>query len=214
MQKPAMRDDRDQAAQRINPDTITIGPHLRAARERAKLTVRELARRTGLSASLISQVENGKVLPSLATLFRLTNELDAPLNAAVFGESSRGSQGGGAAGGSERIVRSGTGERIKLQTGVEWERLTGTTDAKADFLKVTYPAGASSCEAGQQMRHNGREYGYVLSGVLRVTIGFEEHQLGPGDAIAFDSTLPHRLETIGDEPAEAIWLVTGRNEPV
>jgi mannose-6-phosphate isomerase-like protein (cupin superfamily) len=62
------------------------------------------------------------------------------------------------------------------------------------------------------MRHMGREYGLVLSGRLRVTIGFdEEHELGPGDSIAFESSRPHRLENAGSEPVEAIWFVVGRS---
>jgi quercetin dioxygenase-like cupin family protein len=60
------------------------------------------------------------------------------------------------------------------------------------------------------VRHSGREYGYVLSGRLHVTIGFETHELGPGDSISFDSTMPHRLFNSDDEPAEAIWFVVGR----
>jgi len=50
----------------------------------------------------------------------------------------------------------------------------------------------------------------VLSGRLGVRIGFDEYGLGPGDAISFDSSSPHRLWTLGDEPAEAIWVVVGR----
>ena len=62
------------------------------------------------------------------------------------------------------------------------------------------------------MRHMGREYGLVLSGRLRVIIGFdEEHELGPGDSIAFESSRPHRLENAGSEPVEAIWFVVGRS---
>ena len=41
-------------------------------------------------------------------------------------------------------------------------------------------------------------------------IGFETYELGPGDSISFESTMPHRLFTLGDEPAEAIWFVVGR----
>ena len=52
----------------------------------------------------------------------------------------------------------------------------------------------------------------MLSGRLRVTIGFdEEHELGPGDSIAFESSRPHRLENAGAEPVEAIWFVVGRS---
>ena len=60
------------------------------------------------------------------------------------------------------------------------------------------------------MRHGGKEYGYVTGGRLGVQVGFERYDLGPGDSISFDSSSPHRLWTIGDEPAEAIWVVVGR----
>lgn len=187
-----------------------IGPQLRLAREQAGLSLREVARRTGLSPSLVSQVENGRVLPSLATLFKLTNELGSRVNTMIFGESAVSAPDLAANETGTRVVRCGAGERIRLNSGVEWERLTPTADTEADFLHVTYAPGGSSCEGVELMRHNGYEYGHILSGTLKVTIGFEAHVLGPGDSISFESTLPHRLETVGDTPVEAIWLVTGR----
>jgi quercetin dioxygenase-like cupin family protein len=59
------------------------------------------------------------------------------------------------------------------------------------------------------MRHPGAEYGYVLSGRLGVQLGFERHELGPGDSIAFDATMPHRLWNLGDEAVHGIWFVVG-----
>ena len=47
------------------------------------------------------------------------------------------------------------------------------------------------------MRHSGREFGLVLSGTLSVTVGFDDHVLGPGDSITFQSTTPHRLRNDG-----------------
>ena len=49
-----------------------------------------------------------------------------------------------------------------------------------------------------------------MSGQLGIRIGFDEHALGPGDSISFDSSSPHRLWAIGDEPVTAIWFVVGR----
>jgi mannose-6-phosphate isomerase-like protein (cupin superfamily) len=60
------------------------------------------------------------------------------------------------------------------------------------------------------MRHHGHEYGVVLSGRLGATLGAAAYELGPGDAIASDSAVPHRFWTIGDEPATAVWIVVGR----
>ena len=58
-------------------------------------------------------------------------------------------------------------------------------------------------------RHSGREWGYVLEGTLNLTIGFDEHVLGSGDSVAFDSTVPHRLHNEGTEEVRAIWYVLG-----
>jgi mannose-6-phosphate isomerase-like protein (cupin superfamily) len=60
------------------------------------------------------------------------------------------------------------------------------------------------------MTHGGKEYGYVSSGTLGVRVGFDEYELGPGDSIAFHSSSPHRLWSIGDEPVHAVWVVIGR----
>jgi mannose-6-phosphate isomerase-like protein (cupin superfamily) len=50
----------------------------------------------------------------------------------------------------------------------------------------------------------------VISGRLGVRIGFDEYDLGPGDSISFDSSSPHRLWAIGDDPVKAIWVIVGR----
>ena len=96
------------------------------------------------------------------------------------------------------MQRHDTRKGIELESGVRWERLTPTAEQDADFLYVVYEVGGASSREGTHMRHMGREYGLVLSGRLRVTIGFDdEHELGPGDSIAFESSRPHRLENAG-----------------
>jgi mannose-6-phosphate isomerase-like protein (cupin superfamily) len=93
---------------------------------------------------------------------------------------------------------------------VRWQRLTPHSERDVEFLHVEYPVGAESCPADALVTHGGREYGYVTSGTLGVRVGFDEYELGPDDSIAFDSSSPHRLWTIGDEPVHAIWVVIGR----
>jgi len=73
-----------------------------------------------------------------------------------------------------------------------------------------YDVGGASSRGGTFVHHAGREYGLVTSGQLKVTVGYEEYELGPGDSICFDSAVPHRLESVGGGPARAIWLVIGR----
>jgi mannose-6-phosphate isomerase-like protein (cupin superfamily) len=50
----------------------------------------------------------------------------------------------------------------------------------------------------------------VDSGTLGLQLGFEQHELGPGDSIAYDSTLPYRFWNLGEEPVNGIWFVVGR----
>ena len=61
--------------------------------------------------------------------------------------------------------------------------------AKAgSFLHVVYPAGSESAPAEEMQRHAGREWGYVISGTLHVTIEFDDYVMEPSDAVSFDST--------------------------
>ena len=50
----------------------------------------------------------------------------------------------------------------------------------------------------------------MLSGTLEVTVGFDTYELGPGDSICFDSTVPHCLRTVGTKPVQGVWFVVGR----
>ncbi|MDE3065805.1 MAG: cupin domain-containing protein, partial [Acidobacteriota bacterium] len=78
---------------------------------------------------------------------------------------------------------------------------------------VRYDVGGSSTMDGRLIRHVGTEYGFVLRGVLEVTLGFETYRMSAGDSISFDSSRPHRLTNVGDEPVEAIWFDQGMHPP-
>jgi transcriptional regulator with XRE-family HTH domain len=188
-----------------------LGERLRAERQRTKMTVREIARRVGVSPSLISQIERDKVNPSVSTLWSLVAVLGLQMSE-LFSDVQppRGVGPVAAAPKDGPVTAPGNRSVIELETGVHWERLTATGDAVVEFLTVIYPPGAASCDETSLVRHGGKEYGYVTSGRLGVRIGFDEYELGPGMAVSFDASAPHRLWAVGDQPAEAIWVVVGR----
>ena len=188
-----------------------VGPRLREERERRGISLRELARRVGVSPSLVSQIELDRVNPSVSTLYSLVTELGMTMGD-VFEDEQQQAPGVVRAwpAGDGPVSRPETRSVINLASGVRWERLTPHSETDVEFLYVTYPVGAESCPSDALVRHGGREYGYVTSGTLGVQVGFDEHELGPGAAIAFDSSSPHRLWTIGDEPVTAVWVVIGR----
>jgi transcriptional regulator with XRE-family HTH domain len=199
----------------VAEDVVQVGAALRAVREARGLSLREVARRVGVSPSFVSQVETGKANPSVGTLYALVGVLGTSLDD-LMGEN-----------GDSPVVEvraeppswppvevplqpAGGRKRLEM-TGVVWERLTHDHDPFVDFLHVEYAPGSESCATEELMRHGGREYGHVLSGRLQVQIGFETYTVGPGDSIHFDSTVPHRLSNPYDAPCAAIWFVVARS---
>lgn len=193
-----------------------LGPRLREARAARRLSVRELARRVGCSASLISQIERGVSVPSVGVLYALATELGSSLDYLLFGT------GAGTAEAAEpqpvapppaaAVQRRGDRKIIDLASGVRWERLTPQSEAMTDFLEVIYSPGGHSTDERRPLRHDGREYALVLSGTLTANIGFESYDLAPGDSIAFDASTPHEYLNKTGEVVRAISVVV-HSEP-
>ncbi|MBO0774675.1 MAG: helix-turn-helix domain-containing protein, partial [Actinobacteria bacterium] len=197
-----------------------LGPRLRQVREDRGLSVRELARRISCSPSLISQIERGLSAPSVGILYALASELRTSLDF-LFSVSERAggllrtAHGDGhvRAGGPPPpaghgiVQRAATRRTIDLASGVRWERLTAGPDDRVDFLEVIYEPSGHSTDSLRLLRHDGREYGLITSGTLRASVGFEDYELGPGDSIAFDSSLPHTYWNPTSQDTHAVWVV-------
>jgi transcriptional regulator with XRE-family HTH domain len=201
-----------------------VGAQLREKRFEIGMSLRELARRLDVSPSLVSQIETGKIQPSVRTLYAIVSELglsldeifelvgpgelpaqaspEPPAPAAAKDEPRRA--------GAAIVHRADERRVIELETGVKWERMTAWDEPDVEFMIAVYGVGGSSSADGKLMRHSGREFGLVLSGTLHVTVGFEDHVLEPGDSISFESTIPHRLRNDGGVDVRAIWVTLGR----
>ena len=200
------------AATDRSSETSKVGRRLRAEREQLGISLRELARRVGVSPSLVSQIELDRVNPSVSTLYSLVTALGMTMSDVFSDEGQAPSPRVFRPRGDGDGVVTDTDSRsvINLASGVRWERLTPHSDPNVEFLYVVYPVGAESCPEDALVTHGGREYGYVTGGTLGVQVGFDEYELGPGASIAFDSSSPHRLWAIGGEPVHAVWVVIGR----
>lgn len=222
----------------------TLGARLRQARLQEKLTVREVARQLGVSASFVSQLENNKSQPSVATLFSIARLLGvsvdtlfekqdatappaeppdgqerqeeepespadssdpAPISRKIQGFSSV-SLGDQPSDARHSITTPGHRSRLMLESGVVWEQLVRKSD-DLDFIEIIYPPGSSSTTDGRMLRHDDYEYGILLEGELEVTIGFDVYTLNAGEAIGFDSRIPHLLSNPGTTPARGIWVM-------
>jgi transcriptional regulator with XRE-family HTH domain len=187
----------------------TLGGRLRSKRTERGLSVRELARRIGISASMVSQIETGRIQPSVRTLCSIVNELGASFDD-VFASgrtpAARPPSSGPTGGLAQRAYDR---HRLELSSGVGWQRLTARNEPGIEFLLNVYPPGAESSPADAPMRCTGRQLGFVIAGELSLTLGADEYVLGPGDSVSFDSATPHRLYNAGRETTEAVWVVLG-----
>ena len=179
-----------------------FGARLRAAREAAGISLRELARRLDVTPSLLSQVERDLAQPSVGTLWAVVAELGISLDALYGPDRDPGERDQAP---RTMVQRAGERTALDLDGGVRWERLTPVPDPGVVFALVTYPPGQQVGATRPAARHRGTEYGYLISGRLAIEVGDEAFELGPGDSVVFASETPHRFRAVGTEPTCAVW---------
>jgi transcriptional regulator with XRE-family HTH domain len=184
--------------------SVSVGQNVRRERLRAGLSMRELARRLGVSASFLSQFELGQSQAAVSTLFAIATELNLSLDdllghsVAPVAEDDDGETG----------MPHAPEEYLAFQTGVRWRRLAELEGEQVDFLLTEYEPGADSAPADQPQRHRGNDYGYVLEGTLTIVINGETQRFKQGSAIAMRGDVPHRLLNETDKLVRTIWFVT------
>lgn len=163
-----------------------VGPRLRQIRELRGLTLTGLAARTGISKSTLSRLENGQRRATLELLLLLAQTYQVPLDDLV----------GAPEVGDPRIRLKA--RRVHGRTVVPLTQ--GPIGVQA--WKVILPVG----QAPKVRAHDGYEWLYVLSGRMRLVLGAQDLELGGGEAIEFDTTIPHWFGSAGDRPAEVLSL--------
>ena len=176
----------------------SLGTAIHTARE-GRYTVQQLATAAGVSAGLISQLERGIGNPSLKTLQAIATALDLRIGDLVEAASPGAVQ--------PMVVRRSERARLQLSGGGPvYELLTPNLRGKLEVLETSLPPGFSNREA--PFRHDGEELVVVLEGSVDVAVGDTWDTLGVGDAITYDSALPHWWENSMDEPAKVLGVVT------
>src|SRR5213083_1955198 len=124
-----------------------LGPRLRAIRIARGVGLRELARRLDLSPSSISQIETGKIRPSVRTLYALASEFGVTVDEVLFNEPPPARDGATQSAPVASLAlpepgltvqRAGERPAIALNSGVRWERLMFWADEDVEFLEATY----------------------------------------------------------------------------
>jgi transcriptional regulator with XRE-family HTH domain len=214
------RADAAEQAERVSAGPADeIGARVASFRARRGRKVSELAREVGVSPSLISQIERGQSRPSVSTLFALAEALEVPVDA-FFRDSGEEAEAAPErpklveaspegeeqpAAGHRYMVRKDERAAIDIEGGVRWERLTPATLDNVDFMELVYAPRAESNPT--LYRHPGTEMVLVMEGRMDIYVGFERHELGPGDSIHFPSSFPHRYVNPTDEVTRAVTVI-------
>ncbi|CAA9558103.1 MAG: Transcriptional regulator SCO1200, Xre-family with cupin domain [uncultured Thermomicrobiales bacterium] len=171
-----------------------VGPKLRRLRQARGMTLDDLAGTSGISIPHLSRLESGARQPSLPALLNVAAGLGVSVSE-LLGEASP-VQPGMVVRGSQAPVYDGEGFRFQ-------PLMPAAGPAGLVAVKVTFPVGRA---ASGDHRHEGQEWLYVLSGRLRLTLGDETADLGPGDAAFFDGMLRHAFEVLGDEVVDVLFV--------
>ncbi len=192
--------------------TAGLGPRIREARQARGMSLRATAAVAAISPSLLSQVETGKVQPSVSTLWAIVSGLGLSVDDVLHDTPLRTAPG--RVGRGDPVQRAEHAPEIRMENGVAWRGLAVSDGAQGvDALHVSYQPGASSSLDDSHMRHEGVEYGYVIRGELTLKLDFDTFVLRPGDSFCFDSMRPHLYVNDSAEVAEGIWFVTGHARP-
>lgn len=198
----------------MTPD-LSIGSRLRKLRTERGLSLRELARRTDVTASFLSQVERGTSNLSLDSLLRISEALDVSL-LHFLGEERRDIEdvslhldpipcdGDDRISGYSPVVRAGCRPRLILPpSGVEYELLVPDLSAGLEAIMGRLAPGTGN--VARRLRESTEEFIYVLSGTLIVGLNEEEHILNAGDSICFKGETLTKL-ACGSPDHDVAWI--------
>jgi len=176
-------------------EMLRLGIRLRDLRTERGWTLDELARRTSLSKSYLSRIEDGDRQPSLASLLSLASAYGIAL-AALFAAPPEAAT-------HCTVLREGA-LPSRQGNGLTYTPLSRPDRAAGmQPIRVTVPARR---EGGEMYQHDGEEWLYVLSGTLRLALAAEVYTLHPGDSAHFDAHVPHRLSALDGHDAELILV--------
>jgi transcriptional regulator with XRE-family HTH domain len=203
-EKSKMTADRKTADQQSPPTDPSLlvsdlGEQVRRLRQERGMTLEEVSAQSGCSVGLLSQLERGKGNPAFFTLAKIAHALGVPVARLVHMESS-----------TQPVVRRGEGRRLNPHptdhAGAVYELLTPDLDRALEVVRYELPPGLTTEET--PFVHGGEEAGVILRGVQEININGVLYTLHAGDAISFQSMLPHWFRNPGPEVVEGIFVCT------
>ncbi|WP_427113831.1 helix-turn-helix domain-containing protein [Megasphaera sueciensis] len=174
---------------------MTLGQQIRELRKQKGMSIQTLAKESGLSTGIISQMERDLTKPSVDTLWNVSKTLGVHISY-FFCEFD----------GKKAVIKKNERRKIILpDSHVTYEQLS-PQNRRMEVLLVKIEPG--ECDYDKLIAHEGEEWGYVIQGIMKIKYGFTDYILYEGDSIYLDSTIPHRYVNIGDVTAISLWSMT------
>lgn len=181
---------------------VKLGQRVKSARESRGLTLMDVSQRTDIEVSQLEQIESGDVAPPLGTVIRLAKALEMKMGYFISGEEDKPftiiRQ-------DDRKVVSRYDSKRGKYYGYEYESLAPHKKDRhmEPFLVTLEPAQTEH----ERSSHDGQEFIYVLEGTMEVRLGEEIHLLKPGEAIYYDSTVPHLVKCHGENRTKILAVL-------
>jgi mannose-6-phosphate isomerase-like protein (cupin superfamily) len=184
-------------------EDLKVGEKIKLLREKKKLSLPDLAQKSGFSSAVLSQIENHMISPPLGTIIKLAKALEVepgyffkekPKSPYVIVRKD------------ERVSVSRVASKEGVSYGYSYESLgADKKDRKMEPFIVTLDP--ETVKKPAQSTHDGEEFIFVLEGEMEVTLGDHSDVLAAGDSIYYSSTIPHRVGAKGDAPAKILAVL-------
>jgi transcriptional regulator with XRE-family HTH domain len=178
-----------------------LGLRVRRFRQYRHLSLAQLGEHSGISASFLSQLERGKTSASISSLRRIAPVLGVTL-ADLFGEGADLPM---------QVLRRADRSTVETEPGTRKFLLTSRPLRHLEVYAGEFDPGTST-GTEKYVHGESQELLIVIAGNVNVEIGESSYVMSTGDSIEYSSALPHRLETIGSETAEVLWIVSPPTE--
>ncbi|GFN22259.1 MAG: cupin domain-containing protein [Thermoanaerobacteraceae bacterium] len=169
-----------------------LGKKIRQIRRDRGMSLKDVAEKTGLTSSFLSQVERDLADPSITSLRKIAEALEVPIFYFLLNHEDH-----------SPVVRRDKRKVLKFpQSHLTYELLSPDLNRKMEIMMARLEAGAVSCD--EPLSHPGEECIVVLQGCMEIEIGGEVYRLEEGDSIYYYAAVPHKLWNPGDK--ELVFL--------
>ncbi|HHW06036.1 MAG TPA: helix-turn-helix domain-containing protein [Clostridia bacterium] len=173
-----------------------LGQKIRKKRMEKNMSLKELAEKTDLTASFLSQVERDLAEPSITSLRKIADALEVPIFYFLLDNGS-----------TSPVVRKNERKILKFpESHLVYELLSPDLNKQMEVMMARLEVGAVSCD--EPLSHPGEECIYVLQGKMEISIGDEVYVLEEGDSIYYFAAIPHKIVSVGEEDLIFISAIT------